>query len=100
MLPFPAALRHLGLSVAIGICCSGVSGAAASDGSLQPNDPETIADTQTDLAPGLRIVCQRMPPPPGSRIGGRNICQSQAEWIRYRREVKTLVQNFQDRSHF
>ncbi|NNC73027.1 MAG: hypothetical protein HKN78_09150 [Sphingomonadaceae bacterium] len=33
-----------------------------------------------DISLGERIICRRMPPPAGSRIGARNICKTAAEW--------------------
>lgn len=63
-------------------------------------EAEQIAAVPPYVVPGLRVVCQRMPPPPGTRIGGRNICKTQAEWDIYHREVRYEVQRLQDASHF
>lgn len=35
-----------------------------------------------------RIICRRLPARVGSRIGGRNICQTAYEWDRMRAEVR------------
>lgn len=75
-------------------------GATAASSAEQDSPAPRLVATDTDLAPGLRIVCQRMPPPPGSRLGGRNICKTQADWDLYRREIRHEVQRMQDRSHF
>lgn len=82
-----------------------VSAAADADSGHNPeaesnSASQQVADARTNLAPGLKIVCRRMPPPPGSRIGGRNICRTQADWNLYRREARDVVMRMQDLSHF
>ncbi|MEQ9663805.1 MAG: hypothetical protein RLN87_14815 [Parasphingopyxis sp.] len=41
------------------------------------------------------ILCRRQPPPTGSRIGGRNICKTRAEWERLQREARNEIEDAQ-----
>lgn len=49
---------------------------------------------------GRQIVCRRMPPPAGTRIGARNICRTQAEWDLLQQQNREEVQRQQDASHY
>lgn len=46
------------------------------------------------------IVCRRMPPPAGTRIGPRNICRTQAEWDLLQQQNREEVERQQDASHY
>ncbi|MBC7987626.1 MAG: hypothetical protein H7X93_13315 [Sphingomonadaceae bacterium] len=46
------------------------------------------------------VQCRRIPPPPGSRLGQRNVCMTRAEWRRLEQEHRDVVQRQQDMSHF
>lgn len=46
------------------------------------------------------IECRRIPPPPGTRLGQRNICKTRAEWQQLQRENRNEVMRQQDLSHW
>lgn len=50
------------------------------------------------INPSNRIICRRFPPPVGTRIGARNICQTQAQWERYDQEVRAVLDEAFNRS--
>lgn len=62
-----------------------ISPASATQGDTAPETPTLQVDVP-DLSGNDRIICQRMPPPAGSRIGSRNICKTQAQWAQLERE--------------
>lgn len=47
---------------------------------------------------GNRIVCRRMPPPTGTRIGPRRICKTQHEWDLMDQETRDIMENAGNRS--
>lgn len=60
---------------------------------------QTAAQTPEETSNALRIVCRRMPPPAGSRIGQRNVCKTQAQWDAEQAQYRQEVQRQQDLSH-
>ena len=48
-----------------------------------PSTHQPVANPKTDAsgpAHASEVVCKKMPPPIGTRIGARQICRTQAEW--------------------
>lgn len=69
--------------------------AAAPAGSFTQEESASADDGVTS---STEIICRRQPAPTGSRIGGRNICKTQAQWDRINRESRDLVEEAQNRS--
>lgn len=46
------------------------------------------------------VVCRRMAPPTGTRLGARNICKTQADWDAFEEANRREVQRQQDASHW
>jgi len=46
------------------------------------------------------VLCRRIPPPPGTRLGQRNICMTRAEWDMMHDETRREVMRQQDLSHW
>lgn len=66
-----------------------VAGLAFSPAAAQaPEDGETDEERVIvpDINASTRIICRNIGPPPGSRIGARRICKTEAEWNRLRAE--------------
>ncbi|MBC7987628.1 MAG: hypothetical protein H7X93_13325 [Sphingomonadaceae bacterium] len=59
-----------------------------------------LGDRAERVTDGTRVVCRRMPPPSGSRLGVRNICRTQADWDLLQQENRLEVQRQQDASHY
>lgn len=67
--------------VAAGLLCSPALTQSAEQASAEENRL-TIPDVNV----GTRIICRDPGPRPGSRIGGRRICKTEAEWNRLQSE--------------
>ena len=70
---------------------------AMASAALQDNSDEA-AEAEGVINSSNRIVCRRMPPPVGSRIGGRRICATEAQWSRYEDESQNLLNEVFNRS--
>lgn len=64
---------------------------------LQDSQPEAT-EAEGRIHAGNRVICRRMPPPPGTRIGGRNICATEAQWERYDQETRNVLDEAFNRS--
>ena len=45
-----------------------------------PKTSVAAPKTDAQAAKGTEIVCKKLPPPVGSRIGSRQVCRTKAEW--------------------
>lgn len=81
-------MRGLALLIAIPALAAGIP-AAAQDG-LAAESFEGPTE----------VLCRSIPPPPGTRIGPRNICMTRAEWEMLRQENRNEVMRQQDLSHW
>ncbi len=83
--------------IASAILCAGLVAVAPAmaqvDTTLQAAAPESVSAVS-------EVICRRVPPPTGSRIGPRNICKTQHEWDLINREARTVVEEAQYRSKF
>lgn len=61
------------------------------------NEEEAAANAEDDVNAANRIICRRMPPPVGTRIGARRICKTQLEWAQLQDEGETIVREVQVR---
>ena len=75
--------------IIVALCIGGLGAAANAQESVQQEDL-TNANNE--------VICQRIPPPTGSRIGPRRICKTQNEWDRINRESRLVVEEAQSRS--
>lgn len=66
---------------------------AQGDTTLRAAAPESVNAVS-------EVICRRIAPPTGSRIGPRNICKTQHEWDLINRESRTVVEEAQYRSKF
>lgn len=60
-----------------------VAPAAMDDGAAAPasaSAPDSADVTTSPASDADTIVCRELPPPTGSRLGGRRICQSKTAW--------------------
>jgi len=58
------------------------------------NDGQAVSDN------GTEVVCRRLAPPTGSRLGPRNVCKTRADWRALQEESRREVQRQQDASHW
>ena len=72
--------------VALNLSC------AAADGTSAPSANGTAAPD-----PRNEIICKVQPPPLGTRIGGRRICGTRAEWEAQENATRTFVGDSQMR---
>lgn len=63
------------------------------------DDVQPSAQNTEEVSQARRIVCRRLPPPSGTRIGLRNVCKTQAEWDAEQAQYRQEVQRQQDLSH-
>ena len=85
------------LIVAIGMA-AGFSSLGAVPATSQTPQAEP-ADTETDATnAGNEIICRRVAPPTGSRIGPRNVCKTRHEWDQITAESRDVVENIGNRS--
>lgn len=57
--------------------------------------PEQPQQQQTD--DDQKIVCKKEPPPVGSRMGGRKVCRTVAEWRRQQATARETTTEIQER---
>ena len=75
--------------------------AAASMIAAVPASAQSSASQQADegeMNANNRVVCRRMPPPTGTRIGPRRICKTQHEWDIIDQETRDVMENVGNRS--
>ncbi len=77
--------------------CLGTIGVAAH---AEAQDSATQMATEDATSAVNEIICRRIPPPTGSRIGARRICKTQHEWDLINREARDVVEEAQFRSKF
>ena len=82
------------LALSVGFALPAFAGDTAS-----PPPPATppASQTSTDTAYMNEIVCKKMPPPTGTRLGGRNICLTRAQWQNAEQRSQDTIRNVQDR---
>lgn len=62
---------------------------------------QSSAEVDEDAVnPQNRIICRRVDPPTGSRIGPRRICKTQHEWDLIEQETRDIMENAGTRSRF
>jgi hypothetical protein len=64
----------------------------------QPATGATTTTTTTTTAAAddrNEVVCKRMDPPTGTRLGSRQICKTNAQWDAMHQEVRHDVGNYQ-----
>jgi hypothetical protein len=68
-------------------------------------DPVPTAPGTAPLAQGEavtsdldKVVCKRLPPPTGSRLGARRVCLTEREWRQERQESREFMRNQQEKS--
>lgn len=66
--------------------------------SAQIVDESDEAATEPDTS--VEVICRRTAPPTGSRIGGRNICHTIAEWAAMDAEARMALRNANASSSF
>lgn len=78
--------------------------AALADNQPAPTPPEPQQTTTSDntaqtppaeTADDQKIVCRKEPPPVGSRMGGRKVCHTVAEWRRIEAAARETTQEIQ-----
>lgn len=88
----------LPLSVAalVGFCCAA---RAETDPHATPIViPDSAAAAAADCKPGVKsceLVCKKLPPPLGSRIGGHTECRTRQWWEDRMREDQARIQKIQ-----
>jgi hypothetical protein len=90
--------------VALVFVVSAVMPLAASGGDVQgalaatTTAPEAASSNQaTDLD---TVVCKKLEPPTGTRLGGRTICQTNRHWQELQRRSQEETTKIQDRGNF
>lgn len=53
------------------------------------------AAAQTETTNGNQIVCRHLPPPTGTRIGGRRVCKTAREWDQLRADNQKTTREIQ-----
>lgn len=61
--------------------------------------PAVAQEGQTVSNDATEIVCRRLAPPTGTRLGPRNVCKTQEQWDAEQAQYREEVQRQQDRSH-
>lgn len=85
-------MRFLMIAAMGALALPGSAGAALQDSQQEAEEAEGAINSSN------RVICRRMPPPPGTRIGGRNICATEAQWERYQRETRDVLDEAFNRS--
>ena len=72
--------------------------AAFGDGSAAPvtTGDTTISDRTTDLD---QVICKKIGPPTGSRIGGKTVCQTKKQWLLLETESQDTLSKAQNSSN-
>lgn len=73
---------------------------AVQSGTTPPENPPASSDNsaQAPAATGDdQIVCKKEPPPVGSRMGGKKVCRTVAEWRRIQAIAKETTDEIQSR---
>lgn len=55
---------------------------------LVAQNSEKAGDEKSD---GNKMICKSFPPPSGTRLGARRVCQTRAEWKIEKQENKTAL---------
>lgn len=64
----------------------------------QPAQPQTDqAKDQQSADDENKVVCKKEPPPVGSRMGGRKVCRTVAEWRRIQAAAQETTTEIQER---
>lgn len=65
----------------------------------QPAPPQTADNSALTTTPqgDEEIVCKKEPPPIGSRMGGKKVCRTAAEWRRIQAVAKETTDEIQNR---
>jgi len=61
-----------------------------------PSPPAPPAETQTASEEEQKVVCKKMDPPLGSRMGGKKVCHTVADWRRINETAKDTVNEIQN----
>lgn len=69
-----------------------VSAAAADDEGVAVDETSAAADDDAT------VRCKRLPPPVGSRLGGKKVCKTNAAWRLEREAAAAAARENQDRS--
>ena len=65
----------------------------------QQSNGGSSGDGANEVTSSTEVICRRMAPPTGSRIGPRRICKTQMEWNRIAREQRDVLENAQRRAY-
>ena len=59
---------------------------------------KTGDSAEVDKGDPNQTICKKMPPPPGTRLGKRQICKSRADWASEKSQIKAEMDRQQTRS--
>lgn len=51
------------------------------------NNSQTAQPDQNKASDQNKIICESLPPPTGTRLGGRRVCMTKAQWDRQHHEA-------------
>ncbi|NNC73024.1 MAG: hypothetical protein HKN78_09135 [Sphingomonadaceae bacterium] len=86
-------VKSVPLALAAGLLVSMPAAAPAQQTASSEVDEDAVD-------PQNRIICRRIAPPTGSRIGPRRICKTQHEWDLIEQETRDTLENAGTRSRF
>lgn len=58
----------------------GTAAAASSPPGPEAQQQAVSSSKETAKSEANKVVCRKFPPPPGTRLGARRICKTNAEW--------------------
>ena len=82
-------------AIIIAIASLAVAPLAAAGPEEEAAAAEAAKKTQEDKGGPNAYVCKKFPPPPGTRLGKRQICKTQAEWDRLEQDMHDGVRKMQ-----
>jgi hypothetical protein len=53
-----------------------------------------VATSQSQVSDLDQVICKRLPPPTGTRLGGKTVCQTKKQWL----ELETNSQDTLERA--
>lgn len=78
------------------IAISSLTLAAPAIAQIAPTDPASPSSTQSKLKDQNRMICEKQEEI-GSRLGGKKVCHTAAEWQELRRQNKEQIDDWQQR---
>ncbi|MBU6298284.1 MAG: hypothetical protein KGJ79_09240 [Alphaproteobacteria bacterium] len=57
-----------------------------------PTNPPGTAVSQDQTSDLDQVICKRLPPPTGTRIGGHTVCQTKKQWLELEQSSQDTLQ--------